>query len=137
MPTTQSSIIQSANTALIVNGNADAIPQFFQPDYQAHLTGHTMRGHDAVRKYLELLQRAFSGIRVEVEILAESDSRIAWQRTFHATHSGAYKGFLASGRELIWRDMVVSEFRDGKIAEEWVVSDLAERLLLARKGKAK
>ncbi len=29
--------------------------------------------------------------------------------------------------------MVVSRFRDGLIAEEWVISDLAERLLLARK----
>ncbi len=31
-----------------------------------------------------------------------------------------------------WRDMVTSEFRDGRIAEEWVATDLAERLLLAR-----
>ena len=29
--------------------------------------------------------------------------------------------------------MVTSEFRDGRIDEEWVVTDLAERLLLARK----
>jgi hypothetical protein len=29
--------------------------------------------------------------------------------------------------------MVTSRFRDGLIAEDWVISDLAERLLLARK----
>lgn len=30
--------------------------------------------------------------------------------------------------------MVTSRFRDGLIAEEWVVTDLAERLLLSRKN---
>ena len=29
--------------------------------------------------------------------------------------------------------MVTSRFRDGLIAEEWLITDLAERLLLARK----
>ena len=30
--------------------------------------------------------------------------------------------------------MVTSQFRDGLIEEEWFVTDLAERLLLGRKG---
>jgi hypothetical protein len=30
--------------------------------------------------------------------------------------------------------MVVSRFERGLIAEEWVVTDLAEQLLMARKG---
>lgn len=32
-----------------------------------------------------------------------------------------------------WRDMVTSRFSDGLIADEWVISDLAERFLLALK----
>jgi predicted ester cyclase len=43
-------------------------------------------------------------------------------------------GFPATGRRVVWRDMIVSRFVDGVIAEDWVVTDLAERLLLARKG---
>ena len=46
---------------------------------------------------------------------------------------GAYAGFPASGRVIVWRDMVTSVFRDGRIAEEWVISDLAEQLLGSRK----
>jgi len=30
--------------------------------------------------------------------------------------------------------MATSRFRNGLIAEDWVITDLAERLLLARKG---
>jgi predicted ester cyclase len=32
-----------------------------------------------------------------------------------------------------WSDQVISEIEDGRIAEEWLVTDLAEQLLLARK----
>jgi hypothetical protein len=33
----------------------------------------------------------------------------------------------------MWRDMVTSRFEGGLIVEDWVISDLAEQLLRARK----
>lgn len=45
-----------------------------------------------------------------------------------------FHGFPASGREIVWRDMVTSRFRDDLIAEDWAISDLAERLLGAKKS---
>lgn len=126
--------IQAANETLIAEGNLDAVGDFFTPDYIAHLTDRDMLGgHDAIRKYVGLIRRAFPDIQVEVEVLVEGEHRVAWQRTLRGTHEGAYQGFPASGRPVVWRDMVASEFRDGLIAEEWVISDLAERLLRARK----
>ena len=59
--------------------------------------------------------------------------RIAWQRTLRATHKGDYMGFPATGKKLVWRDMVTSRFQDGLIQEDWVITDLAEQLLRARK----
>jgi predicted ester cyclase len=90
-------------------------------------------GHDAVRKVARMYRRAFPDTEVEVEILVESKDRVAWQRTLRATHKGNFKGFPATGRPIVWRDMVTSRFRDGLIAEDWLITDLAERLLLARK----
>ena len=73
--------------------------------------------------------------QVDVDILLEGDERVAWQRTLRATHKGKFKSFPASGLQIVWRDMVTSQFRDGLIAEEWVITDLAEQLLLSRKRK--
>jgi predicted ester cyclase len=126
--------IKAANQKLIANGEHEAIEEFFSPDYVAHLTGHNVGGgHKLVRSLLELYQRAFPQPKVEVEILLEGPDRIAWQRTLRAKHVGAFKGFPASGREIVWRDVVTSRFHDGLIVEEWVISDLAEQLLLSRK----
>ena len=43
--------IEAANSALMANGQVDAIGEFFTPDYVAHLTDQDMTGgHDAIRK---------------------------------------------------------------------------------------
>ena len=126
--------IEAANTTLIANGNLDAIAEFFTPDYVVHLTDQDMTGgHEAIRRILNMYRRAFPDLQVEVEILVKAKDRVAWQRTLRATHTGDFKGFPATGRRIVWRDMVTSRFRDGLIAEDWVITDLAERLLLARK----
>lgn len=126
--------IEAANQELIVKGNYDAIPRFFSPGYVAHLTDQEMGGgHQPIRAFLEMYHRAFPDIRVQVEILVEGMDRVAWQRILRGKQEGAFKGFPATDREIVWRDVVTSRFHEGLIVEEWVISDLAERLLLSRK----
>jgi len=129
-----SSKILAANQTLISDSNNGAVEHFFASDYVAHLTDKDVAGGPKlVRDLLKLYQRAFPEVHVNVEILVEGKDRVAWQRTLRAKQEGPFKGFPASGKEIIWRDVVTSHFRDGLIAEEWVISDLAEQLLLSRK----
>lgn len=138
MSTSLSRVIEDANATLIASADLNAVATFFAPDYVVHLTGKVLTGgHATVHSTLSAMTRAFSNIHVKVEVLLEDANKIAWQRTMTATHTGPYKGFLASGREIVWRDMVVSQFEGSLIKEEWVSTDLAEQLLLARKHKVK
>ena len=127
-------LIRQANEAVLEQGRREAIADYFATRYVAHVVGQRMSGHDVVGIVIDALRRAVPDLKVDVEILLEGDDRIAWLRTCQGTQSGPFKGFPASGKLLQWRDMVVSRFEGGLIAEEWVVTDLAERLLLARKG---
>lgn len=125
--------VHAANAALVADENPEAVGEFFAADYVAHLTDRDLEGgHDAIRSFLGMLHGAFANLEVDVEILVEGPDRVAWQRTLKGTHRRDFKGFPASGRQIVWRDMVTSRFRDGLIAEDWVITDLAERLLLAR-----
>jgi len=134
MAQSRASRIEAANAALMAGGNVDAVGEFFAPDYVAHLTDQEMTGgRGAIRSVLGMYQRAFPDLQVEVEILVEGTDRVAWQRTLRGTHRGDFKGFPGTGRPIVWRDMVTSRFRNGLIAEDWLITDLAERLLLARK----
>ncbi len=135
MNTSRAAKLRAANAALVVEGDLDAVGEFFTPDYVVHVTGRDMHnGHDGVRGFLVMLRKAFEELQVEVEVLVEAKDRVAWQRTVSGTHRGNFMGFPATGRKMVWRDMLTSRFDDGLIAEEWAISDLAERLLYARKS---
>ncbi len=127
--------IHRANTVLLAHSNLEAVSEFFTSDYVAHFTGQdSPAGHRAVQNVLRAVHSAFSHVKVDVLILLEGEDRIAWQRTMTGTQTGAFKGFPATGQQITWRDMVVSQFMNDLIKEEWVSTDLAERLLLSRKS---
>lgn len=126
--------IRAANETLLVAGELDAIPEYFTPSYAAHGTRRDLTGgHAAVRRYLATLLRAFPELDVEVEVLVQARGRVAWHRTLRGVQRGPYRGFPATGRRVLWRDMIVSRFEAGRFAEDWVITDLAEALLRARK----
>lgn len=134
MSKSQTSTIKAANLALYAEGNLDTIGEFFTTDYIAHVTSEDLLlGHHGIRQVLSQYRRAFPDLHVEVEVLVQSKDRVAWQRTLRGTHLGAFKGFPPSKHPIVWRDMVTSRFQGGQIAEEWIVTDLAERLLVSRK----
>ena len=126
--------LRNANAALLERGETEVIGDYFSPGYIAHITGKDISGgHKMIRQIVAMYQRAFAEITTTLEILAQQSDRVAWQRTIHATHRGPFKGFPATNRGLVWREMVTSRFEDGLIVEEWFITDLAEQLLVARK----
>lgn len=127
--------ILSATSALFRDGQIEAISKHFASDYVVHTTDQDLRGGPKlIRSVIELYRGAFPDLAVDVQFFLESADTVSWQRTMRATHTGAFKGFPATGQPLVWREMVVSRFYNSLIVEEWVVTDLAERLLFARKS---
>ena len=132
------SLLKKATAALLERGEIDRMADYFSPNYVVHLTGKDASGgHDMIRKVVSLYQSAFSGITTRVDLLAQQDDRVAWQRTIQATHRGPFKGFPATNLRMTWREMITSRFEGDLIVEEWFLTDLAEQLLLARKSLAK
>lgn len=135
MSPSPASVVRAANTVILQDGDLDAIPDFFAPSYVAHGTDGDMDGgHESIRRFLGMIQKAFPDLELEVEVLVESGDRVAWVRRLEAVQKGSFMGFPATGRRVVWRDMITSRVEDGRIMEEWVLTDLAERLLRARKG---
>lgn len=133
MPISHADRIMEANQVLLVEGALDRLEEFFAPGFVAHGTEATLDGLGALRRFLAGLRAAFTDWHVDVTIHVASGDRVAWERTVRATHTGKLGGFPATGRELTWRDMVVSRFDGGMIAEDWAVTDLVERLVKGRK----
>jgi len=127
--------IRFANDEVVGKGNLDIVDEIFTTDYIAHAGGKDHTGLDFIRRFTKLMHASIPDIQVvEVTFLIEAGDTIAWQRTLRGTHEADMMGIPPSGQTVEWRDMVVTRFVGEKIAEEWVVSELAGALLLKLPG---
>ena len=123
--------IKNSNYQLIEQGDLHAVEKFFTANYVAHAGDKDYQGHDFIKHFDKQIRTALPDISVlKVEFLINAGNTIAWQRTLHGTHKANMMGIPPSEKKIIWNEMVVSRFEGDKIAEEWVVSELAGQLLL-------
>lgn len=111
--------------------NPDIVSEVFSPDYIAHAGEKEHKGHEFIKSFANQLRTAIPDLKVmKVEFLGQEGEVITYQRTLAGTHRAEMMGIPASDEKVQWVDMVVARFENGKIAEEWVVSELAGELLL-------
>ncbi len=130
MPTRLETLIRRANDELLTKGNFAAIPDFFAKDYVAHAGDKTHKGHAFIKRWLKELRKAIPDLRVKkIEIIHESKDTIAWQRTLTGTHKAQLKQIPPSGKRVQWTELFITRISDGRIAEDWMQSDLAAVLM--------
>ncbi len=121
-----------ANDEIVGKGNLGVVDDVFATDYVVHAGGKDYKGTEFVRRFIGQLRSAIPDLRVvEVEFLIQAGDTIAWQRTLSGTHGADMMGIPPTGQKVEWRDMMVTRFDGGKIAEEWAVSELAGQLMLS------
>lgn len=132
MPQSQEDLVRFANAELLGKGNLAVVDDVFAGDYIVHTGGKEYKGHAFVKRFIGQIRSAMPDVRVvKVEVLMQAGDTIAWQRTLRGTHQADLMGIPASGQKVEWRDMLVSRFDGGKIAEEWAASELAGQLMLS------
>jgi len=105
-------------------GDLGWIDKWLAPDYQLTLNGTPM-DRDAYRQMAMGFVSAFSEIQHEItQIVAEGDL-VAVRVTLRMVHTGDFEGIAPTGRRVAVEEMVILQFRDGKVANEWTVADLA------------
>lgn len=109
---------------LATERNIDLVDELYAEDAVEHDPFGDHRGHDEIRKSMELPLSAFSDFTATVEdIVAEGDT-VAMRVTLRGTHDGEFMGFEPTGREFEIQNMVFTRIEDGKIVERWVQPDV-------------
>jgi predicted ester cyclase len=107
-------------------GDFDKLNAVVGPDYVLHdpALPEEVRGIEGARELVEMYRSGIGGLRVTIEQqLAEGDL-VATRYTCRGTHEGDIMGTAATGRDVTIAGLVISRFRDGKVVEEWEVSDV-------------
>ena len=108
-------------------GDLDACVARATPDLVMNLAElpEPMRGTAIWRQNAEMMKRAFPDLHAHIDDIFASQDRVAVRVTFTGTHSGEFLGIPATGRSIRYVSHEIYRVADGRIAEEWLCSDMA------------
>lgn len=118
-------LMQEAYAAL---GRRDfaAAAELLTPDFIINLAGvpQQMRGRDRWRKNTETFFGAFSDMEIETQDIFAAGDKVAVRVHFTGTHNGEFLGQQPTGKRVDYQSYELYRIADGKIAEEWICSDM-------------
>jgi predicted ester cyclase len=86
-------------------------------------------GAEALKEVFARLHRAFPDLHVTVEDLVAEGDKVVGRNTVAGTHQGGdYMGVAPTGRPIVYNEIFIFRFTDGRIAETWGVVDVLSQL---------
>ena len=103
----------------------DAAAQFLAPDWVGHWAGlGTEHGVAGFKRLAGAYLRAFPDLQIRVEDALTDGDRVVRRVSWTGTHQGPFLGVAPTGRDVRGEGIVIMRIANGKIAEEWEMSNL-------------
>jgi steroid delta-isomerase-like uncharacterized protein len=114
-----------------------AIEEFLCPGFVDHnATPDQPQGREGVKRILEKVLSALSGVRVQLEDVIVEGDRVVVRYRAEAVHVGNFMGFPGTGKTLRWTGISIYRIEEGKIAERWGLIDHAALIQQLREVSA-
>jgi len=109
--------------------NPDAIDKYFAPSVTVHSVAPEVEGGNGTAYLKDLaktLITAFPDLHVTVDEVVQEEKRLAARVTLEGTHKGEFAGISPTGRKVKVANFAMYRVENGKIAEVWSLTDLAQ-----------
>lgn len=117
-------------------GRAEGLADLLAEDYVQHHAGGPA-GRDGVIRYFQAIFDGFPGGRTTLEDLITDGVSLVGRVSFKGRHHGAFMGVEPTGREVEIRTLDIWRTRDGKLAEHWGETNIAEVVARLREPEAR
>ena len=114
-----------------------AIDELIHPDFTFRGSlGPTMTGRAAFADYVDMVTGALADYRCTIRDLVCEGDRAFARMHFEGIHQGPFMGFQPTGKRVEWAGAALFTLQAGKIADLWVLGDVAGlRDLLQRQSE--
>jgi predicted ester cyclase len=109
--------VTHARTALeqvCARGDLERARELYADDFLDHVNALDFRGQEGIAKSVAMYRAMFPDLRIEVVDQVADGDHVVSRWVLHGTHRG---------RRVTLPGITISRFENGKIAEDWTVSD--------------
>ena len=106
------------------NHDKSKIPELLSPEinFRGSL-GPAKSGHDGFASYVDFVYETFAEYHCDILDLVVEEPKAFARMFFSGIHRGEFFGYPASGKPLSWAGSALFIFKDGQIADLWVLGD--------------
>ena len=123
---TNEELVRDACHVIWGEGDFSRVREFYSEHFLAHdssVGSNWGKGADGVEKLARSLRSAIPDYHETIEDIIVSGDRVAVRLTIRGTHTGPLPFAPATGRSIEIRDHSMFRIEDGKIAEQWALTD--------------
>ncbi|MGQ7788124.1 ester cyclase [Nesterenkonia sp. K-15-9-6] len=104
----------------------DAVVDMMVDDFRINIAGMPTqkRGIPAWRRNIQMMFSAFPDLRVHIQDIFAEGNLVAMRVRFTGTHRGEFLGIQPTGKRIDYLSHEIYRVENGRIAEEWICSDL-------------
>jgi steroid delta-isomerase-like uncharacterized protein len=108
---------------------AAAFDEVFAPDVLIHIPlPVSSTGVGALKALFAMLHDAFPDLHITVEDTIAEGDKVVGRNSLTGTHLGDYMGVSPTGKQVVYTEIFIFRFADGRIAEIWGVVDVMAQL---------
>jgi predicted ester cyclase len=101
-----------------------AIDEFFIPDCIAYLPGFpSPTNREGFRQFVAMLYAAFPDLHHTVEDQIAENDKVASLVNVRGTHRGDFLGIASTGKQVAFKDFIITRIQGGKVVELWAQFD--------------
>src|SRR3712207_4416362 len=105
-------------------GNFAAIDELVDSDYVFHAPGlPELRGREGFTQMVMLQRTAFPDLHFTIEDMIAEGETVVTRFTARGTHRGELMSIPPTGKQASFVGILISRITNGKIVEEWEISD--------------
>lgn len=123
---TNEEFVRNACHVIWGEGDLSRVREFYADHFQAHdssVGSNWGDGADGVEELARSLRDAFPDYHETIEDIIVSGDRVSVRLTIRGTHTGPLPFAPATGRSIEITDQSIFRIEDGKIAEQWALTD--------------
>jgi steroid delta-isomerase-like uncharacterized protein len=121
---TNEEIFRAACDVVWSQGDVERIDEFYGESFQANYPMTNWgTGLEGIRNLVQELKEGIPDYCERIDELIDAGDRIIVRLTITGTHTGPLSGVPATGKSFEFRDVTVGRIENGKIVEQWGLSD--------------
>ncbi len=120
-------LVRQMNAEVWNRANLDAIDGLFTPDFVLHFLpdGSDTSGLEGLREHVQELHRAFPDWSEDIKRIVAERDMVVIHYVSSGTNQGQWLGRPPTGNRVQVNEMSIFRIEDGRIAEQWLLPDMA------------